>query len=133
MSDLTECMTKEPRSIRFDASVKDAAKQMGESRIGSLLVERNNQFVGILTETDIVKEVAAEGFDLGQIQVHQIMSSPILTLESTRSASDAHDMMADNGVRHLAVTEAGNIVDMVSVRDILVYFKTWSEPKIGID
>ena len=133
MSDLTQLMTKEPSSIHAEASVQDAAKQIRDSRIGSLLVERANQLVGILTETDIVKGVAADGFDLGQILVHQIMSSPILTLESDRSVIDAYDMMADNGVRHLAVTEGGRIVGVVSVRDILAYFKTWSEPKIGID
>jgi signal-transduction protein with cAMP-binding, CBS, and nucleotidyltransferase domain len=42
-------------------------------------------------------------------------------------------MMADLGVRHLAVTDKGKIVGLLSVRDLLVYFKRVSEPKISQD
>ena len=43
----------------------------------------------------------------------------------SRSAHEASDLMAEHGIRHLAVSEEGVIVGMVSVRDLLRYFKNW--------
>jgi CBS domain-containing protein len=61
------------------------------------------------------------------------MTSPIATIESASSVQDAHDMMGDLGVRHLGVTNKGKLVGLISVRDLLVYFKRVSEPRITQD
>lgn len=133
MSTLIQVMRKELKSVRYDASVKDAAKRMREERVSSLLVEKSNELVGIITDTDVVRRAVAEGSDLTKTAVHTIMTSPIATIESLRTVQDAHDMMGDLGVRHLGVTEKGKLVGVVSVRDLLVYFKRVSEPKISQD
>ncbi len=133
MSSLTELMRKDLRTIQHDATVRDAAKRMRDERIGSLFVEQNKDLVGIVTETDVVRRAVAEGADLGKVTVHSIMTTPILTIEATRTAQDAHDMMGDLGVRHLGVTNKGKLVGLISVRDLLVYFKRVSEPRITQD
>ena len=61
------------------------------------------------------------------------MSAPVASIDIQRTPQDAHDMMADLGVRHLAVTDAGKIMGLLSVRDLLVYFKRVSEPRITQD
>src|SRR5207237_1181242 len=66
-------------------------------------------------------------------KVEAIMSAPVSSIDIHRTPQDAHDMMADLGVRHLAVTDAGKIVGLLSVRDLLVYFKRVSEPRITQD
>jgi CBS domain-containing protein len=53
------------------------------------------------------------------------MSSPVITIDQDRSAHDASDLMAEKGIRHLGVTEEGRIVGIVTVRDLLRYFKNW--------
>jgi CBS domain-containing protein len=53
------------------------------------------------------------------------MTTPLITIEIDRSAHDASDLMAERGIRHLAVTDDGRIVGMLSVRDLLRYFKNW--------
>jgi CBS domain-containing protein len=53
------------------------------------------------------------------------MSSPVITIEIDRSAHDASDLMSEKGIRHLAVVEDGEIVGVISVRDLLRYFKNW--------
>jgi signal-transduction protein with cAMP-binding, CBS, and nucleotidyltransferase domain len=55
------------------------------------------------------------------------------SIESIRGVQDAHDMMADLGIRHLVVREAGKVVGVLSARDLLVYFKSVSEPNIAQD
>jgi CBS domain-containing protein len=133
MSSLTHVMRKELKKIAHTASVRDAAKRMRDERLGSLLVENGGRDVGIITETDLVRRGIAEGTDLNTATVQSIMTSPIATIEATRTLQDAHDMMGDLGVRHLGVTDKGKLVGLVSVRDLLIYFKRVSEPKITQD
>jgi CBS domain-containing protein len=67
----------------------------------------------------------AEGRDLHSEKVRSVMSSPIIAVEIDRTASTASDLMAEKGVRHLAVTDGGKIVGVLSVRDLLRYYKNW--------
>ena len=133
MSSLALVMRKELKKIPHTTSVREAARRMRDERIGSLLVDNGGKLVGIITETDLVRRGIAEGTDLNKATVQSIMTSPIATIEITRTLQDAHDMMGDIGVRHLGVTDKGKLVGLVSVRDLLVYFKRVSEPKITQD
>ena len=133
MLSLHETMTRNLKTIRHDATIQETARRMKEDKVGSLLVERGGQTVAIVTETDIVRKAVARGADLGKEKVEAIMSAPIASIEIQRTPQDAHDMMADLGVRHLAVTDKGKIVGLLSVRDLLVYFKRVSEPRITQD
>ncbi len=133
MSTVAQVMRKEIKSIGHTASIRDAAKRMRDDRVGSLLIEKNGSLVGIITDTDVVRRGVADGSDLNKMTVEQVMTAPILTIESVRTVQDAHDMMGDLHVRHLAVTEGGTITGVVSVRDLLMYFKSVSEPKITQD
>ena len=130
---LQESMTRNLKTIRHDMTIQETARRMKDEKVGSLLVERGGQVVAIVTETDIVRKAVAKGADLGKERVETIMSSPIASIEIQRTPQDAHDMMADLGVRHLGVTDRGKIVGLLSVRDLLVYFKRVSEPRITQD
>ena len=109
-----------------DTTVKQAASQMYDQRIGSLLVRKGDDYSGIITETDIVRAVA-EHDDVAQTSVVHVMSSPILTVEKKLSPHYARDLMANKRIRHLAVTDDGKIVGILSARDLLAYFKTVSK------
>jgi signal-transduction protein with cAMP-binding, CBS, and nucleotidyltransferase domain len=126
-------MNRDIQKIDHRATVQEAALRMKQKKIGSLLVEKDGQFVGIITETDIVRKAVALGLDLKKEAAGYIMSSPVMTLDQQRTPRDAHDLMGENGVRHLGVTQNGKVVGVVSVRDILIFFKGQSEPKMGID
>jgi len=133
MSTITAVMSKKLQSIPVERSVAEAARRMRDDRIGSLLVEQTGEYVGIVTETDVVRRGVAESRDLEKLTVEKIMSYPMASIESIRSVQDAHDMMADLGIRHLVVREVGKVVGVLSARDLLVYFKSVSEPKIAQD
>ena len=133
MSTVAQTMRKSLKTVPSDTSVRKAARLMRDSKIGSLLVEKNGEHIGIITDTDIVRRAVAEGSDLSKMTVQSIMTSPIATIESNRTIQDAHDMMADLSVRHLGVTEKGTLIGLVSVRDLLISFKSISEPKITQD
>lgn len=133
MSSVAHIMTKNPRTVGPGTSVVSAAKTMRTARVGSLFVKKGKQLVGIVTDTDIVRRGVASSKNLGKMTVEKIMTSPICSIEGTRTVNDAQDMMGDLGVRHLGVTEGGVIVGVISVRDLLVYYQRYSEPKIMQD
>jgi CBS domain-containing protein len=133
MPTVGDSMTRDIKKIAHTATIKAVAMKMKREKVGSLLVEKKKEFVGIVTETDIVRKAVATGANLGKMTVEKIMSAPIATIESNRSYGDASNLMSDLGVRHLAVTEHGKIVGIVSVRDLLVAQQRISEPKITQD
>ena len=144
MSTVTQIMTKRLQSIGPKTSIASAAKMMRTVRIGSLLVKKGRQLVGIVTDTDIVRRAVATGKPLGKLTVEKIMTAPVCTIEGSDSVDEAQSMMADLGVRHLGVTKQGEIVGVVSVRDVLSFYKRraqspaaagvrYSEPKIAQD
>jgi CBS domain-containing protein len=122
---LAVMMNRTIRTIRTDATLLEAAKAMREGRVGALMVEDETQLVGVVSETDLVRKAMAEARDLRQDRVRTIMSSPIITIDIDRPASDASDLMSERGIRHLAVTDGGKIVGVISVRDLLRYYKNW--------
>ena len=133
MSTLSELMSKSLKTASANMVVSDAAGLMRDERIGSLLVEKDGEIVGIVSETDVVRKAVAHRKQLEHLTLERIMTTPIEGIESYRTIRDAQDMMGDLGVRHLAVREAGKIIGLISVRDLLVYYQSYSEPKIGQD
>ena len=108
-------------TIERDTDAQTAARIMRDRGIGSLFVTNGKEIVGILTDTDMVRRVVAAGADTHKTTVEQIMSAPILTIEANKTVLDANDLMAQTHTRHLGVTQGGNLVGMISVRDLVVF------------
>jgi CBS domain-containing protein len=123
MLPLAILMSRNLKTIPHNATLKEAACLMRDKRIGSLLVVRNDDHVGILSETDLVRRGIAEGLDPDKAMVEGIMSSPIITIDIEKTAEEANAVMSERGIRHLAITNEGQIVGILSVRDLLIYFK----------
>ncbi len=144
MSTVSQIMTKGPKTVGPGVSIVSAAKTMRTARVGSLLVKKGKKLVGIVTDTDIVRRAISTNKNLTKLTVEKIMTTPICTIEWNRPVDDAQDMMGDLGVRHLGVTKGGEIIGVISVRDLLLFYKryaqskispemTYSEPKISQD
>ncbi|MDZ4733597.1 MAG: CBS domain-containing protein [Nitrospirota bacterium] len=132
MSTVAKIMRKQPKTVEPGVSIVSAAKKMRAARVGSLFVKKGKKLVGIVTDTDIVRRAVATNRSLGRLTVEKIMTTPICTIEGSRPVDDAQDMMGDLGVRHLAVTKAGEIVGVVSVRDLLLFYKRYAQSMIPL-
>lgn len=128
-----QLMTKSLKTIPHTATLLEAAQRMAEWHVGALIVTRDGHHVGVVSEGDLVRKGIARGLDPKQSTVTAVMNAPIVSIEDHRSPEDACDAMKANGVRHLAATRHGKVVGLLSVRDLLVYFKGKSEPQLGID
>ena len=108
-------------SVERDTDVQTAAQLMRDRRISSLFVKKGTEIIGIVTDTDMVRRVAAAGVDIRTTTAQQIMSAPLVTVEGDKTVLDASDLMAYKHIRHLGVTQEGKLVGMISVRDILAF------------
>jgi CBS domain-containing protein len=116
-------MNRDVKSIAPDTTLVDAARRMRDEHIGSLLVRRGEDYVGILSESDLVRRGMAEGGNLSATPVESVMTRPIITIDIKQTADDANALMSEKAIRHLAVTENNRIIGILSVRDLLIYFK----------
>lgn len=106
---ISDMMTKSLEKIEETASVQEAAKKMKEKNVSSLVVVDNqNRPQGIITERDLVRKACINDIRTSSVNVREIMSSPLITIDSNSSASIAVDMMVQNNVRHLLVVDKKN-------------------------
>ena len=91
--------------------------------MGKLLRDREGQVIGLITETDVVRKAVAGEMNLAKTSVEKVMTTPMITVESSWPLDDAYEMMKEQGVRHLLVTENSQIMGIVSLRDLLVHLK----------
>lgn len=121
MISLKRVMARNIATVDKHATVLEVASLMSSRNVGCILVidKEANEYVGIITERDIVRKVVAKGVDPGNYLAKGVMSSPLVTIDSSKTVFEAGDVMDQNKVRHLAVTENGELAGVVSIRDLL--------------
>ena len=112
-------MTKTIITIDKDGPVNEAVKTMSEKRIGCIVVTDAGTPVGIATERDILQRVVVEGLDVSKVKMKDIMSEPLITINGNMPIINAIRMMQKNNVRHLPIIEKGELVGIVTQRDLL--------------
>ena len=110
-------------------SVAEAAKVMEKHRIGCVLVEEDNNIIGIVTERDILGKVVAQEKNY-DIKVKEIMSSPVKSVEVNSSLEEGNNLMLREHIRRLLITKDGKPVGIVTLRDIANQLKYYFASKI---
>mgnify|MGYP001317705848 CR=1 FL=1 len=113
-----QLMTQDVVAVEAGTSVAEVARVMSLHRIGSVLVRKQDELIGIVTEPDIIRKGIGEGRDLRAVSAAEIMSSPIISIDERRPITEAADLMQENGTRHLGVRKGERLVGVVSVRDL---------------
>ncbi len=105
--------------ISSSLTITEAAKIMDKRNIGSIVVEEDNQIVGLMTERDILRKVVAAGNDYNKVKVREVMSAPLITVDSEATLDNARDIMNKNNIRRLIVVDNQKIVGILTVTDII--------------
>ncbi len=108
-------------TVDEQVSVADAAALMAERNIGAVPVLKGGQLVGIFSERDIMKRVVAQGLDPKIMRVAQVMTAEPLTVAPNETLENCMVLMKKHAVRHLPIVDAGKLVGVVSLRDILLH------------
>ncbi|MBH02334.1 MAG: hypothetical protein CL469_06700 [Acidimicrobiaceae bacterium] len=115
---LAEVMSKEVVSLPPDSTVSDAARVMVRGGFGSVVIVQGRMLLGILTERDVLR-AAAEEDDLRAARVDQWMTEDPDTALPDLDTEEAASLMLSRGYRHLPVEVDGELLGMVSLRDVL--------------
>ncbi len=126
---LSVLMRTSIETIDHGETLLAAARRMAEKQVGSLLVSQQGKLVGNMTESDMVRKALAYNLDPGLIRVGSLMNHPIIDIDINRTIHDASELMAEKGVRHLAVTEIRKIVGILSVRDLIRMISVRDRPR----
>lgn len=101
-----DLMRKNPYTVAESASIQDTARIMNDKKVSSLVIlDEDNNPVGLVTERDLVRKVCINDLPTNRVTNKEIMSSPLITIDSESSASTATDLMLKNNVRHLLVID----------------------------
>jgi CBS domain-containing protein len=116
-----DVMTEAPVTDSATDTLRSAAERMWREQTGSLLVMDGGRLAGIITERDLLRAVAL-GADLATATVDEAMTTEVFTVGPDTSLRDAAREMAARWIRHLPVVEGGQVLGMVSMRDITGVF-----------
>ncbi|KTS31024.1 signal transduction protein [Methylobacterium indicum] len=106
------------RGVSGSFTVASACHRMRDDGIGALVVVEARRLVGIVTERDVAVRVIAGHRDPHLTLVREVMTRDPRTIAAEASLADAHALMRVGGFRHLPVMRGGEVVGMISLRDI---------------
>src|SRR5919201_6316017 len=107
---INSIMRKQLETIDGIASVQQAARKMKDKNVSSLVViDENGKPQGLVSERDLVRKVCTTDVPISAVTNKEIMSSPLITISSRSSPSEAADMMLQHNVRHLLVVDNDNV------------------------
>jgi CBS domain-containing protein len=113
-----EIMHSDVKTASASDSFADVAKVMRSNGISSVVVLDGKKLQGIVTERDIVNLVA-EGGDPSTTTVEGGMTRiDLITVDPKTELSEAAELMVSNNIRHLPIVDSGNVVGIVSIRDM---------------
>ena len=121
LKDVLEKKSKDVYSISSNASADEVVRELVRLNIGSLLVRDSpsGPILGIITERDILRAVAAHRAPLEQLQVASCMSRDLIVAQPEDDITVAMGLMTTHRVRHLPVVERGQLHGIVSIGDIV--------------
>ncbi len=116
-----EIMQVEIATILDDATVAEAADLMRLEGVRSLIVVPHDKLdsFAIITYSDIVKKVIANGHNFSRIQVHEIMTKPAITISPDMEVIDIARLFRQTGIGHAPVVDGNELKGMVSMTDLI--------------
>ncbi len=105
--------------VRSGDMVVEALRQMRDNRVRSVLVIDDDVLVGIVTQGDCAIRVLLPGLDATQTPVGQVMTGDPVTVKPDDQVEGCMAVMAGRGFRHLPVLDAGKVVGVISIGDVV--------------
>lgn len=102
-----------------DATVGDVVALLAEHRIGAVPVVAGAHVTGIVSERDVVRQLAASGSDVLTMSVSELMTVDLVTASPSDSLDATASLMTDRRIRHLPVLSDGELAGIVTIGDVV--------------
>lgn len=108
-------------TLNVDATVTQAIDVLAERRIGALPIVDGSQVAGVMSERDVIYRLRSDGPQILDWPVARVMTAPAITVERDVSVLAALSQMTRRRIRHLPVVEAGRLIGIVSIGDLVKF------------
>ena len=125
MDPVNEYNVKAVKDIDASASVRDAAEKLDSFGIGSLLVKKDTDYVGIVTEQEITRQLVAKNLDPNNTKVGDILNPDIDYIDQEETMSHPIAIMREKRLWYLVVRDGKTVVGILSVKDLLAFYEKW--------
>ena len=117
---IREVMTESVVKLPSSASLFQAARQMRDADVGSVIVEDEGRVVGLVTDRDLVVRALADGLDPETTPLSEVASTHLVTVSPEDDMDLAIELMIERSLRRVPVLERGKIVGIVSLGDLAI-------------
>ena len=117
--DIVKDKNQQILSVSHDETVQTTCQVMVENKVGAIVVKKNEDFVGIWTERDLLRNITDEGFNPHTAKVGDYMSSPLRTASHDTHIIKLQEMFLGLFVRHLVIEKEGHYIGFISIGDVL--------------
>ena len=104
--------------VDASATVAEAVGLMNSEKIGSVMVIKNGQYVGIFTERDVLNRVISAKLNPERTRVEKVMTSDFISVQEKSTLRETMQIMTNKRVRHLPVFKKEKLVGMISIGDV---------------
>lgn len=106
-------------SVAPSSTVYEALELMAEKNIGAVLVLEDGKLAGIFSERDYARKGILKGRASKDTLISDVMTSSVITVEPDQRLEDAMRIMSDKHIRHLPVTQKGELTGIISINDVV--------------
>ena len=107
-------------TVRAEQTLEEAARILHDKKVGALVViAEDGAISGVMSERDIVREIARNGGKSLNDTVAAIMSRDVVTADPTETVDEGLGRMTERRIRHLPVLDSGRLIGVVSIGDLV--------------
>ncbi len=124
MGQIRDIMEKNVVTIEHDSTILDTAKLLKEKEISFLVIMKNDEPVGVVTESDFVRKFVADGKVDSSVPLSEIMSYKFRSVEPSTEIEDAVQKMLNHKIRRLLVIEQGKLAGVITQTDLTAFLRS---------